>query len=657
MSRLLAHTKLSLQIFAIGLIAAMGFVLVLGETFWSTYQQKSIDAEARDGAQIGLEMSRLGATLLQLRRNEKDFLLRADDTYVGQHGKQVDLAREQLDNLNTLAVRSQETDLTGRLQSIDAPFKDYVDSFGQLVTLRREMGLTSDTGLEGRMRNAVHDLEGKFKDSKDFELVSLMLTLRRHEKDFMLRRTANYVEEHAKVAETLKSKIQSRDLMLMDKIGYQGLIDAYTQSFRDWAAKAVALSDTQKRVSAAYSKLEPIVIAAADAANAYSARRVAASQAASDRNLLITTGAIGLAGLLSILMSLSVWHFIKRSVSAIEATMLNMSKGRLEAQIPCTQFRNEIGSMARALEVFQLQLRDSERLKAAEAAGREGQLQRGRMVEGLVRQFEQEIRDVVQHLSGTAVEMNATASALAGAAEEGSRQSIVVASATEQSAAGVQTVAAAAEEFAASIAELGRQAQESQQISARAVDEASRSAAIVEEMASVSGKIGEIVQLIHAIAGQTNLLALNATIEAARAGDAGRGFAVVASEVKGLATQTAAATEQISGFVEAIKASTQGAVTAIERISGTIRRLNDIGAAIAEGLGQQQSTTHEISNAMSQVSAGTSDTSESVAEVRRAAQETSAAASQVLESSHHVSQQADAISQRVNTFLSKVRAA
>ena len=110
----------------------------------------------------------------------------------------------------------------------------------------------------------------------------------------------------------------------------------------------------------------------------------------------------------------------------------------------------------------------------------------------------------------------------------------------------------------------------------RAVEDARRTDAIVRELADGAQRIGDVVGLITSIAGQTNLLALNATIEAARAGDAGKGFAVVASEVKGLASQTARATEEIAGQITQIQAATREAVDAIRAISGTIEEVSGI---------------------------------------------------------------------------------
>ena len=158
------------------------------------------------------------------------------------------------------------------------------------------------------------------------------------------------------------------------------------------------------------------------------------------------------------------------------------------------------------------------------------------------------------------------------------------ASASTQASSNMQAVAAGAEELAASVAEISRQSADALAISQQAVTQANETSGIVAGLATAAQKIGDVVKLINSIAEQTNLLALNATIEAARAGEAGRGFAVVASEVKSLASQTAKATEEISGQVAEVQSTTGSAVGHIGLITQTISRINAISAAIAASI-------------------------------------------------------------------------
>jgi methyl-accepting chemotaxis protein len=179
----------------------------------------------------------------------------------------------------------------------------------------------------------------------------------------------------------------------------------------------------------------------------------------------------------------------------------------------------------------------------------------------------------------------------------------------------------------------------------------------VKALAEAAQKIGDVVKLINDIAGQTNLLALNATIEAARAGEAGKGFAVVASEVKSLATQTAKATEDIANQVKAIQSATGDSVAAIEGITTTITRINEIATTVASAVEEQGAATKEIARNVQQASAGTTEVSRNISGVTQAAGETGAASSQVLGAASDLAKQGETLRAEVSRFLADIRAA
>ncbi len=190
-----------------------------------------------------------------------------------------------------------------------------------------------------------------------------------------------------------------------------------------------------------------------------------------------------------------------------------------------------------------------------------------------------------------------------------------------------------------------------------AVDEAGKTNDRVGELAKAASRIGDVVELINAIAGQTNLLALNATIEAARAGEAGRGFAVVASEVKSLAEQTAKATSEIGQQIDGIQSATHDSVGAIKQISGTIEKLSEISSAIASAVEEQGAATQEISRNVQQAAHGTHQVSSNITDVQRGAAETGTASSQVLSAAQSLSSDSNRLKIEVDRFLNTVRAA
>ena len=236
--------------------------------------------------------------------------------------------------------------------------------------------------------------------------------------------------------------------------------------------------------------------------------------------------------------------------------------------------------------------------------------------------FEANVGEVVTVMSSSATEMQTTAQSLSEIAKESSSRATSVAAATEEASTNVNTVAGATQQLTAPIGEISQKITQSLQMANNAVNEANETTATVQGLAEKSQKVGDIVDLISDIASQTNLLALNATIEAARAGDAGKGFAVVASEVKGLAGQTAKATDEIAGQVSEIQTATDDAVKAIESISSLIDEINGAATTIAAAIEEQDAATSEISRNVQLAASGTNEVTSGVSGVNEAAGET-----------------------------------
>ena len=355
-----------------------------------------------------------------------------------------------------------------------------------------------------------------------------------------------------------------------------------------------------------------------------------------------------------------VTYLLSRSVvvpiRSLTGTMDRLAGGDLDADVREGNRGDELGKMARSLQVFKENLIRVRNLEADQnEQKRLAEEERKTALRKMADVFETEVGSVVQTVTSAAVQLQSSAKQMAASASQTSSEATTVASAAEQASSNVQTVASAAEQLTASINEISDQVGRSHGVAERAGNEARQTTELIERLSANVVNIGEIVALIDGIAAQTNLLALNATIEAARAGDAGKGFAVVASEVKNLASQTAKATSEIGAKIGVVQTGTAEAVKAIAAIADVINEMGGISASVASAVQEQTAATGEIARGVDQAAIGTQEVSRSIGSVETAARETGQTAHQITEASGDLSKQADLLKREVGRFLEQVR--
>jgi len=348
--------------------------------------------------------------------------------------------------------------------------------------------------------------------------------------------------------------------------------------------------------------------------------------------------------------------YFARPVRRITRVMNGLADGDTSLDIPYADRGDEVGDMARTVEVFRDNAIEMSRL-ATEKADREARTdaERREMMRSLAKEFETSVMGLVDGVSGAAAEMRATAESMSETAGKVTRQAGVVSTVTERAVENVRTVAGATEDLAGTVDGIMARVRQSSEITETAKTEARRTNDTVRGLSVAAKKIGDVIGLIRDVADKTNLLALNATIEAARAGEAGKGFAVVASEVKALANQTAAATKEISEQITNIQGVASEAVETIETIAGIIVEIDEIADGIATAVEAQGRATRNIADSTQQMSTGTQRVTRSISGVTEAAAESGAAAQQVLDSANDLSRRAEQLRETVTGFLDQIR--